>query len=785
MKNSLLVLFSTIALLLPILYCCDQQEPESLITSLTISQTEAELTVGDALNLSVTTTPSLIPGLKIVWSSSVESVAKVSQDGLVEALSEGSTIIKASIGDKADSCIVVVKPAYVNVASLDLNKTEWSMIEGDEVQLIATISPIDATDQTIIWQSSNASLATVSDDGLVKAHRAGEVTITATAGSITAECRISITAKRIAVESIVLDKTDATILVGDELILSATILPDNSTVRTIEKWTSSDENIAIVNEGRVTAKKEGEAVITAYADGKSADCKVTVSFIAVNSISLDITSLSLYEGEEYVLTASITPESATYQDVAWSSSNEAVATVSEGKVLAIKKGVATITAEADGKSSSCSVEVLASIATIKLNKNNLSMMIGDSELLAMTITPDDATLRESITWSSSDEGVVSVDQSGKVTAIKEGEAVISVSVEGKKDECRIVVDYIHVERLQLNITDTMMNVGEELLLTATVSPQNATYQTISWRSSNDKIASVSPDGIVKANQSGTATISAESDGKQALCNVTVVVPVAAVKMATGTSLTILKGQTGQLSAYVEPYDATDKTIKWSSNNEAIATVDQDGLVTAVNGGTAIITASAGDKKAECEVIVTVPVTAISLSSDNLSMYIGETAALQATIEPDDATDKAISWSSSDKSVASVVNGVITAEGEGNATITAQVGGKRARCSVSVKVPVRTISLNTTSLALRINQTGFLSVTVSPDNADYQYDDIVWSSSNVNVATIESSGIVTAIGEGEATITVALSGKTATCDVIVSNDIDFPGGHEGTEYENWD
>jgi len=194
--------------------------------------------------------------------------------------------------------------------------------------------------------------------------------------------------------------------------------------------------------------------------------------------------------------------------------------------------------------------------------------------------------------------------------------------------------------------------------------------------------------VVKALQEGTAVITAKAGDKSATCSVTVdkkVIPVSEITL-NKISLSLLKGQSETLTATVGPADATDKTVTWSSSNPAAATVDANGKVTAVGGGTATITAKAGAKTATCEVTVNVSVTGITLNKSTLKLDEGQTFTLVATVLPSDATDKTVTWTSSDPAVATVEGGVVKAIKVGTATITAKAGDKTATCEVTVDVP---------------------------------------------------------------------------------------------------
>ena len=237
------------------------------------------------------------------------------------------------------------------------------------------------------------------------------------------------------------------------------------------------------------------------------------------------------------------------------------------------------------------------------------------------------------------------------------------------------------------------------------------------------------------------------------------------------ALTMKVGEQQTLKAQVVPSNATDKTVKWSSSKTSVATVSASGTVMAIADGEAEITAMAGGKKAKCIVTVktdVISVESVSLSEESLTLEEGKTATLTATVQPSDATDKTVTWGSSNSAVATVSSsGVVTAVKEGSATITAAAGGKQAKCTVTVKkgvVAVTGITLSQTSLSLEVGKTATLTATVQPSDATDKT--VSWSSSNSAVATVSSSGVVTAVKEGSATITASAGGKQATCTVTV-------------------
>ena len=252
------------------------------------------------------------------------------------------------------------------------------------------------------------------------------------------------------------------------------------------------------------------------------------------------------------------------------------------------------------------------VEKVSLNKSATTLTEGESETLTATITPSNATGDKTVKWSSSNEVVAAVDSNGKVTAKKAGTAVITAtSSNGKTAGCTVTVKQkeIAITGIGLNKSTTSLTEGESETLTATITPSNATGdKTVKWSSSNEAVAVVDSNGKVTAKKAGTAVITAtSSNGKSASCTVTVKQKeIAITGMSLNKSTTSLtEGESETLTATIAPSNATgDKTVKWSSSNEAVAVVDSNGKVTAKKAGTAVITAtSSNGKSASCTVTV--------------------------------------------------------------------------------------------------------------------------------------------------------------------------------------
>ncbi|MEE1121866.1 MAG: Ig-like domain-containing protein [Prevotella sp.] len=514
----------------------------------------------------------------------------------------------------ADSKATITgKTNVIPATGITLDKTTAELTEGETLTLTATVTPENATDKTVVWTSSDETVATVRD-GVVTALKAGKATITAKSGEVSATCEITVNAKVIPATGITLDKTTAELTEGEILTLTATVTPENATDKTVT-WTSSDETVATVKDGVVTALKAGKATITAKAGEVSVTCEITVNakVIPATGIALDKTTAELTEGETLTLTATVTPEDATDKTVAWTSSDETVATVKDGVVTALKAGKVTITAKSGEVSATCEITVNAKVipATgITLDKTTAELTEGETLALTATVTPEDAT-DKTVTWTSSDETVATV-KDGVVTALKAGKATITAKAGEVSATCKITVNakVIPATGITLDKTTAEMIEGETLTLTATVSPEDATDKTVTWTSSDETVATVK-DGVVTALKAGKVTITAKAGEVSATCEITVnakVIPATGITLDK-TAAELTEGETLTLTATVSPEDATDKTVTWASSDEAVVKV-VNGVVSALKTGKATITATSGDVSATCEITV-IPVTGIN------------------------------------------------------------------------------------------------------------------------------------------------------------------------------
>ena len=597
----------------------------------------------------------------------------------------------------------------------------------------------------------------------------------------------------VAVTGVSLSKSSLTLTEGGSETIAASVTPSNATNQAVS-WSSSNTGVATVDGGKVTAVKAGSATITVTTSdgGKTAKCEVTVEakVIPVSGITVDKETLSIVEGEDATLTATVAPEDASDKTFAWSTSDEKVATVDEnGKVTAVAAGTATITATTTdgGKTAKCEVTVEAKVIPVEgvtVDKETLEMVEGEEATLAATVAPEEAT-DKSVTWTSSDEAVATVDAEGKVTAVAPGTATITVTTtDGEKTaKCEVTVSakVIPVESVTLDKETLEMVEGDEASIAATVAPEEATDKTVKWTSSDETVATVDAEGKVTAVKAGTATITATTNdgGKTATCAVTVeakVIPVEAIEFAEAT-ISVIEGQAGKVSVVFKPETPTNTNVTFESADPAVATVDAEGNVTGVAPGATTITVTTedGGMTATCDVTVEpkpIPVSKVEINRTAINLIVESSAILVATVSPEDATNKNVVWSSSDESIVKVdQKGEVTAlkVGKATVTVTTEDGGKTFDCEVTVSdkpIQVTGVSIYPTSRTINVGYSYQLTANITP--ADATNHEVKWTSSNTSVATVDETGKVTAIKPGTATITVktANNGKTATCKITV-------------------
>lgn len=461
--------------------------------------------------------------------------------------------------------------------------------------LTVVYNPEDTTDdKTVTWNSTNTDAVTV-DNGVVTAVGEGSSTVTATVGEKVATINYTV---RIPLESITING-DETLSKNEEKTLTVTYNPTNTTDNKTVDWESSNpEIVSIDSTGKITGKKGGTAKITATVGNVKAEKEVKV-VVPIESVSLSGDD-SILKGESKRLTATINPEDTTDdKTITWSSDNEDVLFVDQnGQMRGIKEGTANVKAVVAGKETTKQITVNEiHIDSITIDGDQeFEMVKNQTKNLSAKINPDNTTDDDkNVTWTSNKEDVAKVDNNGKVTALKEGEATITAKVGTHETSVKVNVKEIHIDSVVINELDDEFTRGDEFKFSATYTPENTTDEnkTVEWSSSNTDVGTIDQEGNFVALKEGTTTITAKIGNIKAEREVTVIenhVDDFKLLQEEGEVLNI--GNTQKLVTVVNPENCTDAyTIKYSSSDEAIATVDENGNVTALKDGKVVITAT--------------------------------------------------------------------------------------------------------------------------------------------------------------------------------------------------
>lgn len=590
--------------------------------------------------------------------------------------------------------------------SISLSQEEASVKVGGVFKLYPSIEPKTANMPALIWETSDLSVASVTQEGIVTINKKGVATITATDaynGKVTAKCEITVIDKGVA--SIEVSGT-LSVVKGQTTTLTATVKPEDADNKVVE-WVSMSPGVATVsNEGVVTGVAAGKAIIKAIAtDGSKTEgqAEVEVTPILVSSITLNPTEKTINKTNKFTPSVTFTPTGADNKELEWSSDHPEFASVNSktGEITGVAVGSAVITAKTkDGsnKTATCTVTVeAAKVTKITLSETSKTLDKGATFNLTATVEPEIAE-NKGITWSSEADATASVTPEGLVTAKAAGTTNIVATAKdgsGITTKCSVTVNAKKVTGITLDAQSKTVTKGDTFKLTATVTPTDADNKQLDWSSNATDKATVDTSGNVTTKATGSAIITAKSkDGsnKQATCNVTI-----NPKLVTGITLSestksLERGGTFKLTATIAPTDADNKQVEWSSNASDKASVDVEGNVTAKAVGEAVITAKSKDgsnKTATCTVTVgPKKVTGITVDPATKSIAVNAKFTLTANVVPADADNKGVTWSSGTPANATVnaETGEVTGVKAGEAIITATAkdgSGKTGTCTVTV------------------------------------------------------------------------------------------------------
>lgn len=459
------------------------------------------------------------------------------------------------------------------------------------------------------------------------------------------------------------------------------------------------------------------------------------------TIKLNATSKTLYVGQTTTLEVKSVKPSNANKSVTWTTNNSKVATVKNGKVTAKKAGKATITAVSKyNKKAKATCKVTVKNPTTTFTKSSLTVNAADKTDLSKYLKVEGKS--KTVTWTTSNKKIATVSKSGKVTFKKAGTVTITAKANGKSAKIKVTAPELTISKTTATI---WFPAQKSITLTAKAYTATGKKSSIKWTSSNDKIATVK-NGKVTFKKLGTVKITASANGLKKTCTITA--KEETIKL-NKKEVSLYPTQSYTLKATVA---GRSNKVTWKSSKESVATV-KDGKVTAHKAGTATITATANGKTATCK--VTVNKATLTLDKINVTLFVTETATVKATVT---GASKTVTWTTGNDKVATVVNGVITATGEGTTTITATANGVTATCNVTVNAP--TLTLDKENVILTVGETSKVTATVTGLDKT-----VTWTTGDDKVATV-ANGVITAIAKGATTVKATANGVTKTVYVTV-------------------
>ena len=493
-------------------------------------------------------------------------------------------------------------------------------------------------------------------------------------------------------------------------------------------------------------------------------------------------------GSTITLHATVDGASGT-PSIFWSSENTSIATVSgTGVVTGVALGTAHIAASSGGKSGIATVVVMPpGVASVRVSPSIAGIAVGGTvHLQAEPLDANGNTLQgRTVTWSSSNNAVATVDNTGLVTGVSPGADTITATSEGQSGTAGIAVTSAVAASIAVAPTSVTVTAGQTSQLTATVKDASGSViagAPVTWTVDKPAVAIVGSTGLVAGQAAGTATVTATSGSVHVDVPVTVTLPPANAVVVSPGTVALLVTQRQQLTGTVTDAGGNTipgQTITWESSNSLVATVGSTGLVIAVAPGTATITATSGSVHGTAQVTVSlVPARRVTVTPDAISFTQGDPGTQLAVALLDSAggtlsqVGRVINWSSNKTSVASVDGtGFVTPGAPGQAVITASLAGTGLSATATVTVtpvPVASVSVTPSPDTLVVGQQ--LQLTATPNDAGgnpLSGRAVTWDGSDDNIATVSSNGRVTALAAGTMTVSATSEGKTGTATIVVT------------------
>jgi len=533
------------------------------------------------------------------------------------------------------------------------------------------------------------------------------------------------------------------------------------------EWSVTDSSIATVKNGVVTGKRSGTVIVTVSYSYDEAYILLNVS--NTDSLEANNSSISLKAGNEKTITLKYNNKSLSGTSATWTTSNSAVATVKNGVVTGKSSGTAVITAGYNGQTVKVTVNVDSNgSGKLGVIDSEIAMKKGEKETI--TLFYDGSKLAGSkASWSTSKSAVATVTD-GVVTAKGKGTAIITAEYKGYEVEIEVKVDEKSSQKLGVIGSEIAMKKGEKETVTLFYDGSKLAGSKASWSTSKSAVATVT-DGVVTAKGKGTATIKAEYKGEKVEIEVKVDEKNSKKLEAGETKLKLKKGKKETVKLKYDGKSVSGSKATWKTSKSSVATVDDDGVITAKAKGTATITASYKSESVKIEVQVDTTGSSSDLleaSKSKLSLDKGDKATIKLTYDGSSLSGDKASWSTSKSSVATVSSsGVVTAKAKGTATITAKYKKEEVEIEVNVETSGSSSdSLEAEETSISLKKGSKETIGLMYNNSSLSNSKASWTTSKSSVATVSDRGVVTGKAKGTATITAEYKGEKVKIKVTV-------------------
>ncbi|MBR5752385.1 MAG: Ig-like domain-containing protein [Clostridia bacterium] len=669
--------------------------------SLTLDKADAVLYVGETFTPAVTVLPEEAGDCVLAWRSSDPHVAQVTPEGEIRALAQGECTVYATTFDAEAAISVQVKVPCEEIRILPPDSTV--LTKGKTLRLHYEALPEYADDFAAEWSSSDESVLTVNPQtGLVTALAPSSAWVTASLcadSSVSDRILITVAEGAEDIEAAVPEIMYA----GDQVQIAAQIVPQSASGTQVT-FAVSDESILNVSEdGLLTALAPGRARLTLGADPAEKHFDITV-YARCEEITGRLSDIYLNPGMSIGLSELVqfAPAGCLTDSAAFASSDPAVAQTDEsGRLTAVAAGECTVSVSLDGLSAVFHVHTVTDgkvISSLSVSPTYAVLTPGATAKMVPAMGSPAAKYKKG-SWYSADPDVVKVEQTasdGTVTvrALSPGTAkVYVVSSSGLTAYGTVVVNPIAVKKLTLQAPAYALYPGESAVIHVTSEPAGADLSELVMYSSDPSVAAVDDDGTLYAVGAGECEIFASCLGAAASCRVQVNGRMMTDASLTQGSMNGLAGESARIEYFFAPPDASPASFTWTSSDESVARVDaRSGVVSFISQGTALISGAASDGSGlylELPVTVSeIPVRALWLDADELTLSSGDKYALSYTVYPSYASYAEAEFESSDESVARVdENGVVTALRAGSADIFVTAGRGEYAVTRSVSVTV--------------------------------------------------------------------------------------------------